>query len=863
MSRYNFKRNEQLWQRRWEERGSFRAEQNSDKPKYYALDMFPYPSGRIHVGHVRNYTLGDVIARYKRSQGFNVLHPMGWDAFGLPAENAAIQSNLHPRDWTHDNIAAMRDQLKSIGLFIDWEREFATCDPEYYVHEQRLFLDFLNAGLVDRKESVVNWDPVDKTVLANEQVVEGRGWRSGAPVERKELTQWFLRITDFADELLEGLDELPGWPEKVRLMQSNWIGKSEGLRFEFELVDNTGQSAKDKTQQTLLVYTTRPDTLFGASFCAIAPNHPLATSLAASNKNLAKFIQEIEQLGTSEETIEKAEKQGFDTGLQAQHPFEDRTLPVYVANFVLMDYGTGAIFGCPAHDQRDLEFALKYKLPVRPVVVPEGTDPATFSVADTAYTGEGKLANSDFLDGLNVEDAKAAIIDRMEALGRGERTVNFRLRDWGISRQRYWGCPIPIIHCAKCGVVPVPHEDLPVTLPYDITFDKPGNPLDHHPTWKDVSCPTCGKDAQRETDTFDTFMDSSWYFARFCAPQATGPTDKAAVDYWLPVDQYVGGVEHAILHLLYARFFTRAMRKCGYVSIDEPFSSLFTQGMVVHETYQDDQGAWVFPDDIELKKGEAFLRSTKEPVKVGSAEKMSKSKKNVVDPDGIIDLYGADTARLFVLSNSPPERDLEWSEAGIEGAWRFTQRLWRTVTDALDSLPPLDTPEPKAFSDDGLSLRKTTHRAIDSITRDIEQFHFNAAIARLHEFANTISGFNPSTDDLGGFWALREAIECLTLLIGPMLPHLSEACWEKLGHQTMVVETPWPAANIDLLVEDKVTIPVQVNGKRRDEIQIAMDADSATVERTVLERDRIQQVIGDQTVKKIIVVPNKIVNVVI
>ncbi|MEK9646593.1 MAG: leucine--tRNA ligase, partial [Alphaproteobacteria bacterium] len=685
-ARYAFKEAESRWQTRWESAGTFRAKDVSDLPKYYVLEMFPYPSGRIHMGHVRNYTMGDVVARYKRARGYNVLHPMGWDAFGMPAENAAMEKKVHPAAWTYENIDTMRRQLKMMGLSIDWAREIATCHPDYYGHEQKMFLDMLEAGLIYRREAWVNWDPVDRTVLANEQVIDGRGWRSGAPVEKRLLSQWFFRITEYAQELLDALSTLERWPEKVRLMQANWIGRSEGLRFAFDVVGKDAAQPPASSER-IEVYTTRPDTIFGASFCAISPEHALAGKLAANNPELSAFIEECGRMGTSEAAIEQAEKRGHDTGLRVRHPFiEGRTLPVYVANFVLMEYGTGAIFGCPAHDQRDLDFARKYGLDVLPVVVPE--DEPDFAIGDTAYTGPGNLAHSEFLDGLGVDAAKAEIAGRMEATGTGRREVNFRLRDWGISRQRYWGCPIPVIHCDDCGVVPVPASDLPVVLPDDVTFDTPGNPLERHPTWKNVDCPACGKPARRETDTFDTFVDSSWYFARFCSPKAETPTDRRSADYWLPVDQYIGGIEHAILHLLYSRFFTRAMKRTGHAGLDEPFAGLFTQGMICHETYRTEAGQWVEPADVVAgDDGTLVHAGTGAPVKAGRSEKMSKSKKNVIDPEDIITTYGADTARWFMLSDSPPDRDLDWTEAGITGAWRFVNRLWRLVTSRAAALP--------------------------------------------------------------------------------------------------------------------------------------------------------------------------------
>ncbi|GAB4572661.1 MAG: leucine--tRNA ligase [Rhodothalassiaceae bacterium] len=852
MTRYNPRATEEKWQKRWAEADVFRAGSREGRPKYYVLEMFPYPSGRIHMGHVRNYAIGDVLTRFYMARGYNVLHPMGWDAFGMPAENAAIEKGTHPADWTYDNIAAMRAQLKSVGLAIDWSREFATCDPAYYGHEQALFLDFLEAGLVYRKESWVNWDPVDNTVLANEQVIDGKGWRSGAPVERRRLAQWFLKITEFADELLSDLKTLDRWPEKVRLMQENWIGRSEGLRLQFAL-ENSGDRIE--------VYTTRPDTIFGASFIALSPDHPLSRQLAEDNADLRAFLEECRRTGTSEAVIEKAEKRGFDTGLRVRHPFlPGSTLPVHVANFVLMDYGTGAIFGCPAHDQRDLDFARRYDLPVRAVVVPEGEDPAAFAIGDEAYTGPGRLANSQFLDGLTVDEAKAAIIARAEEGGFGTRTVNWRLRDWGVSRQRYWGTPIPIVHCKGCGIVPVPRSELPVTLPDDISFDRPGNPLDHHPRWKHVDCPRCGKPAQRETDTLDTFVDSSWYFVRFTAPDARTPIDRAAAEYWLPVDQYTGGVEHAILHLLYARFFTRALRKCGHLDLKEPFAGLFTQGMVNHMTFRDGNGQWVFPALIGRRDDGSLIRTdTGLPVHEGRVEKMSKSKKNVVDPDDIIDQYGADTARWFVLSDSPPERDLIWTETGIEGAWRFSQRLWRLVAGAEGKLVPPGTP-PRPEAGESLALRRAAHRAIAGVTADIEALHLNRAVARIHELANAIGAVDlPAVEPA----TYREALEILVRLVAPMMPHLAEELWQKLGHKTMLVESDWPEADPALLVEDRITIAVQVAGRLRDTIEVQKGAPREIVEPLALASEKVQRAIEGREIRKIVMVPDRIVNIVV
>ena len=851
MSRYNFKETEAKWQSIWEDRKCFAVTEDRDKPKYYVLEMFPYPSGRIHMGHVRNYTLGDVVARYKRARGFNVLHPMGWDAFGLPAENAAIANNVHPALWTHENIDTMRSQLKSMGLSYDWGRELATCDQTYYRHEQKMFLDFLDQGLVYRKESWVNWDPVENTVLANEQVIDGKGWRSGADVEKRLLSQWFMKITAFAQELLEDLEPLERWPNRVRLMQEKWIGRSEGacMYFDFENRD-------DRVE----VYTTRPDTIFGASFCALSPNHPLSQELAADDTGLEAFIAECGRTGTSEAAIETAEKIGFDTGLRVRHPFiADSTLPVYVANFVLMEYGTGAIFGCPAHDQRDLDFARKYDLDVIAVVAPKGQE--DFSVDTEAFIDDGVMINSDFLNGLVVADAKAKIIDRLEADGAGLKAVNYRLRDWGISRQRYWGCPIPVVHCPGCGIVPVPEAGLPVVLPDDVELGEAGNPLERHPTWKYVDCPTCAKPAQRETDTFDTFFESSWYFARFCSPHADGALDRDAVDYWLPVDQYIGGIEHAVLHLLYSRFFTRALNKCGYLGIKEPFEGLLTQGMVCHETYKDAAGNWLLPEEVELDGDKPALRDGGGPVTVGRSEKMSKSQKNVVDPESVIDAYGADTARLFMLSDSPPERDLDWTDSGIEGAWRYANRLWRLINQPEKEFSKINAEKPEAISGAALATEKAIHITIASVSSDLDKFHFNKAVARIRELTNTLDALEPQQD--GAAWVRRHGLEVAICLIGPMMPHLAEDLWHSLGHETLLADTAWPVADPNLLVENSVTIAVQVNGKLRGTLELAKDSDQKSTEEAALSLHNVASAIGDKPIRKVIIVPNRIVNVVI
>jgi leucyl-tRNA synthetase len=852
MARYNFKEAEARWQTVWRERCTFEVATDQSRPKYYVLEMFPYPSGKLHVGHVRNYTMGDLVARYKRAQGFNVLHPMGWDAFGLPAENAAIASHIHPAEWTYANIATMREQLKRMGLAYDWRREIATCHPEYYRHEQKMFLDFLKAGLAYRKESWVNWDPVENTVLANEQVIDGRGWRSGALVEKRLLSQWFLRITHYADDLLDGLTTLDRWPERVRVMQENWIGRSEGARVVFGIKGR---------EETLEIFTTRPDTLYGASFCAIAPAHPLAQELAAKDAKLAEFIAECNRMGTSEAVLEAAEKKGFNTGIKALHPLvAGWELPVYVANFVLMEYGSGAIFGCPAHDQRDLDFARKYRLPVKPVVLPPGADPATFSIDDEAYTGDGTIFNSDFLDGLAVAAAKRKVIERIEAIRAGEGTIAYRLRDWGVSRQRYWGCPIPVIHCARCGVVPVREKDLPVTLPEDVSFDRPGNPLDHHPTWKHTACPNCGGKAVRETDTFDTFFESSWYFARFCSPRSEQAFERADVDYWLPVDQYIGGIEHAVLHLLYSRFFTRALKDCGYIGIKEPFAGLFTQGMVCHETYQDQQGNWLFPEDVRSDESGKLVDRQNRPVKVGRIEKMSKSRKNVVGLETIVDAYGADTARLYLLSDSPPERDLEWTDAGIEGSWRYVNRLFRLVTEPPVPLARSGTKVPRELSPAVDKARRAIHRTIAAVTDDLEKFHFNRAVARIRELTNLVEEL---TEGAGAGAVMREGIEAAVQLIGPMMPHLAEELWQMLGHTRLLADEPWPKADPALVVEEMVTVAVQVNGKLRATIELVRDTDQASAEAAALAQTAVARAMEGKAARKIIVVPNRIINVVV
>ncbi len=865
--RYNPRTSEPRWQKAWEEAGIFTAANDDPRPKYYVLEMFPYPSGRIHIGHTRNYTMGDVVARYRRALGYNVLHPMGWDAFGMPAENAAMQNRVHPRDWTYANIATMRDQLKLMGLSIDWSREFATCDVDYYHRQQMLFLDLMEKGLVTRKISKVNWDPVDQTVLANEQVIDGKGWRSGAPVESRELAQWFFRISDYSQELLDALDTLDGWPEKVRTMQRNWIGRSEGLLIRWRLSPNTAP----KGETELEVYTTRPDTLFGASFMAISPDHPLARKVAAKNPAIAAFAEECRRMGTSAAVLETAEKKGMDTGVRVVHPFDEGwTLPVYVANFVLMDYGTGAIFGCPSGDQRDLDFANRYGLPVTPVVMPDGADAATFQIIDEAYTDDGVMINSRFLDGMRPAEAFEEVARRLEAVqidGRPQarRKVQFRLRDWGLSRQRYWGCPIPIIHCEGCGTVPVPRKDLPVVLPDDVEFDKPGNPLDRHPTWRKVQCPSCGEAARRETDTMDTFVDSSWYFARFTAPWEDRPTDPQAADAWLPVDQYIGGIEHAILHLLYSRFFTRALHAAGHLNVDEPFKGLFTQGMVVHETYRATDGSWLDPSEVRIEHHgagrKAFRIDNGEDVVIGPLEKMSKSRRNTIGPEEITASYGADTARWYMLSDSPPERDVEWTDKGAEGAHRFIQRVWRIIAAASGRVAAAEG-EP---GDDELSMsmRRATHKVLKTVGEDFERLSFNKAIAHIHELVNRLAPLIEKAESQGQLAACRESLRILVQLFAPVMPHLAEECWAALGGEGLVAAAPWPVFDPALISDDQIILPVQINGKKRGELTIGREADQVTVEGAALALDFVQAALGGRSPRKVIVVPQRIVNVVV
>lgn len=850
-TRYNAREAEARWQDAWRQQCVFDTPEPNGKPDYFVLEMFPYPSGNLHMGHVRNYTLGDVVARFRRAQGYNVLYPMGWDAFGLPAENAAIQRGVHPGAWTLQNIAQMREQLKSIGLSYDWSREVITCTPDYYQHEQKFFLEFLKRGIAYRKEAIVNWDPVDMTVLANEQVIDGKGWRSGAPVERRTLNQWSLKITDYAEDLLQGLSTLTHWPDKVRIMQEKWIGKSSGALVTLKVLCR--KPGQDVIESSIEVYTTRPDTFYGMSFVAIAPEHPLAQSMIPYNPEAAAFIKECSALGTSEEAIEKAEKKGFDTGLKVVNPFTGSEHPLYIANFVLMGYGTGAVFGCPAHDERDFDFATKYGLVITPVI--RGTP----SPQTEAYTEDGTLINSPLFDGLSVADAKEKAIGELEKRGIGQRKVNYRLRDWGISRQRYWGCPIPIIHCDACGIVPVPEEQLPVTLPEDVTFDKPGNPLEHHPTWKNVDCPSCGKPARRETDTFDTFFESSWYFACYASGGGNKGIVREAAKRWLPVKQYVGGIEHAVLHLLYSRFFTRALKDCGVLDVEEPFAGLMTQGMVGHATFKDAKGEWVYPADVvKDEAGNWKLIEGGAPITMGRSEKMSKSKKNTVDPRGIIDAYGADTARLFMLSDSPPDRDLEWTEAGVDGAWRYLQRLHRLISENHDALK-----YPTTAADvggDALTIRKQTHKTIHAVTADIENFHFNKAVARIRELTNALEKLDLKSD--ANKAVFTEAMTAVIHLIGPFLPHVAEELWSQLGHSDLIATRAWPKADAALLEDETVTVAVQVNGKLRATLTLAKNLPNEQAEAAAMGNPSVASAIEGKSVKKVVVVPNRIVNIV-
>ena len=857
--RFNPKIADKKWQNIWDTNNYFLSKVDHNKEKYYILEMFPYPSGKIHMGHVRNYTLGDVVARFKRAQGFNVLHPMGWDAFGLPAENAAIQNKTSPSDWTYKNIEEMKRQLKLIGLSIDWTKEIATCSKTYFKHQQKLFKDFFDNKLVYKKESQVNWDPVEQTVLANEQVIDGKGWRSGVEIERKKLSQWFFKITDFGNELLDGLTQLPKWPEKVKLMQENWIGKSIGCEINLELVDLKFQSIKEH----LKIYTTRPDTIFGATFCAISTGHPLALEISKDNNDVKNFIKKYESKNITEETLAKTEKEGIKIDYFIKHPLiKDKFLPVYIANFVLMEYGSGAIYGCPAHDQRDLDFANKYSIEVIPVLMPRN-DKEKYSITDEAYTGDGTLINSDYLDGLNIRDAQALVIEKLESLKIGSKKTNFRLRDWGISRQRYWGCPIPIIYREDGEIICLSQEHLPIELPEDIDLSSPGNPLENHPTWKYTKCPLTGMNAIRETDTLDTFVDSAWYFLRFCSAENNNEAfNENDINYWMPVDQYVGGVEHAILHLLYSRFFTRALNKTEQIKFKEPFSGLFTQGMVCHETYKSKSGEWIYPNDLYEKDKKYFLKASDEEIIRGPIESMSKSKKNVVDPENIIDEYGADTARLFMLSDSPPERDINWSLSGINGAWKFTQKFWRTVSNCENIFNVNIQNKPDQFDQISISFRKKIHKYLKLITNSIENFQMNVAVAKIHEMNNELTSFIP--DNESQKWAKKEALNILLRIAEPMMPHLAEECWKQIGNSKSIIEVPWPLYDEALITEDEALIIIQINGKKKAEIHVATNMEEKHVYTAALNLKNIQNIItSETTIKKKIFIPNKILNIVI
>ena len=858
--KFNPKVSDSEWQNLWDKKNYFESKVDHSKEKFYILEMFPYPSGKIHMGHVRNYTLGDVVARFKRAQGYNVLHPMGWDAFGLPAENAAIENKTSPSDWTYQNIEEMKRQLKLIGLSIDWSREIATCNKLYFKHQQNLFKKFFDSNLVYKKESFVNWDPAEQTVLANEQVIDGKGWRSGTEIERKKLSQWFFKITDFANELLDGLSNLNKWPEKVKLMQENWIGKSVGCELQLEIFDHNFEQIKDK----LTIYTTRPDTIFGATFCAISPEHPFSKELSCTNSELKVFIKNHVSKNLNEEALAKADKEGVKLDYFIKHPLiEDKFLPLYVANFILMDYGTGAIYGCPAHDQRDLDFAIKYNLEILPVILPHGEKEINFKIKDEAYTGSGLLINSDFLNGLSIKEAHQTIIDKLENINIGKSKTNFRLRDWGISRQRYWGCPIPIIYREDGEVICLTEDQLPVELPDNIDLTQSGNPLENHPTWKYTTCPETGMKAIRETDTLDTFVDSAWYFLRFCsANNVEEPFAEDDINYWMPVDQYVGGVEHAILHLLYSRFFTQALNKNKKINFKEPFLGLFTQGMVCHETFKSNNGEWLFPHDVYEKDGKYFCFNTKEEVTKGPSESMSKSKKNVVDPENIIKQYGADTARLFMLSDSPPERDINWSTAGINGAWKFTQKFWRTVAGCSEVFKVDLSMRPSEFSEKSIDYRKKIHKLLKSITDSIDSFQMNVAVAKIHELASEISNFSINTTSDN--WSQKEAVTILIKVSEPIMPHLAEECWSQIGNLKSIIEERWPQVESDLLTDSQSLVIIQVNGKKRADLKLPKDTNELDVFKQAMSLTNIKNYIPEENlIKKKIFVPNKILNIVI
>jgi leucyl-tRNA synthetase len=850
--KYNPRTIEAKWQSFWIKNSTFKSELDSKKEKYYILEMFPYPSGKIHMGHVRNYTLGDVIARYKRARGYNVMHPMGWDAFGLPAENAAIENNISPSKWTYENIDTMRSQLQSMGLSIDWDREVATCDKDYYHQQQKLFLQFYNENLIYKKESLVNWDPVENSVLANEQVIDGKGWRSGADVEQKKLSQWFFKITSHADKLIENLDEMPDWPEKVKTMQKNWIGRSVGCEIHFAV----HSEYKNYNPEKLEIFTTRPDTIFGATFIAVSPFHPIVDNIIKNDTKIEKEIKKLRAQKLNEENIAKNEKLGIPTKLSIAHPFiKNKKLPLFIANFILMDYGTGAIYGCPAHDQRDMDFAKKYKLDIIEVIKPHDVNQANNG---EAYIGDGTLINSAFLDGLTIPEAKEKIIKEIEKISIGKKTINYRLRDWGISRQRYWGCPIPILYREDGEIITVPEEDLPIELPDEVDLGQSGNPLENHPEWKYTVCPHTGMKAIRETDTLDTFVDSAWYFLRFCSPKSNKPFNYEDIDYWMPVDQYVGGIEHAILHLLYSRFFTKALK---LKQIKEPFKSLFTQGMVCHATYKNKSGAWVFPNDVEEKGTQLTQISTGLDVTMGAVESMSKSKKNVIDPEEIIKNYGSDSARWFMLSDSPPERDINWSDAGIHGSWRFCQKIWTTITSNIDLLNDGNIDIAREIkSEKSKKLLKVTHQSLDAVTNSIERFQMNVGVAKIYEFINHISKYKIDEED--DKIALKIALKILIRIIEPMIPHLAEECWSLCGNSTSLANQPWPDIDSKYLTEETVSFVIQVNGKRRAEVESSIGASEEDIMKEIKKIKSVNEQLEKSTIIKKIFVPNKILNIV-
>ena len=839
--KYNPSLIEKKWQEKWSKLKVFKASIDHTKPKYYVLEMFPYPSGAIHMGHVRNYTLGDLVARYKKAQGFNVLHPMGWDAFGLPAENAAIENKTHPANWTYTNIESMKTQLKRMGLSYDWDRELTTCNPDYYKFEQKMFLDLYKAGIAYKKETLVNWDPIEQTVLANEQVIDGRGWRSGAKVVKKKMKGWFLKISEFANELLEEIDNLKDWPEKVKIMQKNWIGKSHGATIKFSI---------NNSPDYLEIFTTRPDTIFGATFIAISPQHELSKKIAQKDFEAAEFTKFCESQSIKEIDIEKADKHGYETDLSVSHPFKKGVnLKIYIANFVLMDYGTGAIFGCPAHDQRDYDFAIKYSLKIIPVI--ESDEPLPF-------IGDGTHINSDFLNNCNTEEANKLCIKKLSELGIGKEKVTYRIRDWGVSRQRYWGCPIPIVFCNDCGEVPVPVEQLPISLPQDVNFSGKGNPLDNHKNWKKTKCPKCNKEALRETDTFDTFFESSWYFARFTDINPSTAFSDEAIEYWMPVDQYIGGVEHAVMHLLYSRFFMRALKYVNSINIEEPFLSLQTQGMVCHQTFRTKKEEWLYPNKVFKKDNKYLHVDTNEPVLAGRIEKMSKSKKNVIDPQQIIENFGADTARFFMLSDSPPNRDMEWSDSGVEGSWRFLNKLWKFVI----SLPKNKTSDvlPVNLSKKNKYLISIMHKSIKDVTKAIDEFHFNLAVASIRSLFNSLSSYEMIDND--DKIVVIHVTKNLLILINPMVPHLAEELWSILENKEIISNKSWPKVDLSYIQKNNVKIPIQVNGKVRAVIEVPIDSNKNDIKEIALKEENVLKFLNKDP-KKIIVIPNRVINFVI